>query len=109
VLEHKTTKRKYVIDTKWKSPGFSASVEDLRQVYTYARFWDAENVMLLYPGDSRNNKDDVFETTDLVSFAEGNFSHRGYLRFVKVVESGKLCEDLGVKVLDGFVEIDELS
>lgn len=101
--EHKTTKRKYVIDTKWKRPGFSASVDDLRQVYTYARFWDAENVMLLYPGDSRNNKNGVFETTDLVSFAEVDFSHKGFLRFVKVVEDRKLCEDLGEKVLDGFV------
>ncbi|WP_159038414.1 hypothetical protein [Brumimicrobium mesophilum] len=64
-----------------------------------------ENVMLLYPGDPRKNKDDVFETTDLVSFAKGDFSHKGYLRFVKVVEDGKLFEKLGEKVLDGFIEI----
>lgn len=103
VLEDQSTKRKYVIDTKWKRPGFSASVDDLRQVYTYARFWDAENVMLLYPGDSRNNKNDVFKTTDLVPFAAGDFSHKGYLKFVKVVAEGRLCKNLGVRILDGFV------
>ena len=41
----------FVIDTKWKRPtNKSASIEDLRQMYTYGRFWDAEKLMLLYPG-----------------------------------------------------------
>ncbi|WP_107037780.1 hypothetical protein [Brumimicrobium mesophilum] len=61
--------------------------------------------MFFYLGDNRNNTIDVFETTDLVSFDEGDFSHKGYLRFVKVVEDGKLCEELGEKVLDGFVDL----
>ncbi|PWH86279.1 McrC family protein [Brumimicrobium oceani] len=103
VIEHKTTKRKFVIDTKWKRPGFTASVDDLRQVYTYARFWNAENVMLLYPGDFRNNKEGIFKTTDSVPFSKDEISHKGYLRFVKVVEDGRLCADLGEKVLEGFV------
>ena len=109
VIEHKTTQRKYIIDTKWKRPGFSASVEDLRQVYAYARFWKAEHVMLLYPGDSKNNKEDVFETRDLVPFLDEDFSHKGYLRFAKVVKDGKVCEGFAERVLEGFIEIDELS
>jgi 5-methylcytosine-specific restriction enzyme subunit McrC len=104
VIEHKTTQRKYIIDTKWKRPGFSASVEDLRQVYAYARFWKAEHVMLLYPGESRNNKEDVFKTKDMVPFLDEDFSHKGYLRFAKVVKKGRLCEGFVGEVLDGFVE-----
>ena len=41
----------YIIDTKWKRPNKkSASIEDLRQMYAYGRFWDSEKLILLYPG-----------------------------------------------------------
>lgn len=44
-----------VIDTKWKRPyDASASIEDLRQMYTYGRFWNATKLILLYPGDVEN-------------------------------------------------------
>ena len=66
LIENKVTNRKYIIDTKWKRPGYSASIQDLRQVYAYARFWDAENVMLLYPGDRRQNQCHEFDTMDVV-------------------------------------------
>ncbi|PWH86281.1 hypothetical protein [Brumimicrobium oceani] len=63
---------------------------------------------MFYTRDSQNNKDDIFKTTDSVPFSTTEISHKGYLRFVKVVEDGKLCADLGAKVLEGFVGIDEL-
>ena len=41
----------FIIDTKWKRPtNKSASIEDLRQMYAYGRFWDSDKLMLLYPG-----------------------------------------------------------
>ena len=41
-----------IIDTKWKRPSNnSASIEDLRQMYTYGRFWNATQLILLYPGE----------------------------------------------------------
>jgi 5-methylcytosine-specific restriction enzyme subunit McrC len=50
VITDTETKQVYIIDTKWKLPGSgSASVQDLRQMYAYGRFWDAEKVMLMYP------------------------------------------------------------
>ncbi|GAL00790.1 hypothetical protein JCM19314_1827 [Nonlabens ulvanivorans] len=55
----------YIIDTKWKRPNkSSASVNDLRQMYTYCRFWDAEKAMLLYPGDYTENKFMSYLTDD---------------------------------------------
>lgn len=40
-----------VIDTKWKRPyNKKASIADLRQMYTYGRFWKAKKLVLLYPG-----------------------------------------------------------
>lgn len=60
VLTNKTTGAKIVIDTKWKLPyDNKASIEDLRQMYTYGRFWQAEKMILLYPGE-----------TDLGNFVE---------------------------------------
>lgn len=45
--------KKIVLDTKWKLPKDNkASVEDLRQMYTYGRFWQAEKMILLYPGEN---------------------------------------------------------
>lgn len=74
-------------------------------MYAYARFWDAENVMLLYPGDAENNRIDVFKTEDVVPYSDEVIQHKGFLRFVKVVEAGKLREDLADEVLRGFIEL----
>jgi 5-methylcytosine-specific restriction enzyme subunit McrC len=98
----------YIIDTKWKRPGYSASVEDLRQVYTYARFWDAENVMLLYPGDERYNRLEKYETYDFIfDHPERDTGikkkHTATMAFVDVFAKdstdGKLDEELGSKIL----------
>lgn len=98
VITDKNNGRSFVIDTKWKRPSYSASIQDLRQVYAYARFWKAENVMLLYPGDSAQNQSSVFETEDDIHGEK--LQHRGFLRFVKVVENGRLKDGVGEEVME---------
>ena len=96
----------YIIDTKWKRPGNSASVEDLRQVYTYARFWDAENVMLLYPGDE-SKRIGQYRTDDYKFHPKNEtitkITHTATMAFVDVFAKdstdGKLDEELGSKIL----------
>lgn len=102
VIIHKTTGRNFIIDTKWKRPGYTASIQDLRQVYAYARFWKAENVMLLYPGEKSQNQQNTFNTQDHI--LDEMRSHKGFLRFVEVLENGRLKEGLGQEVLEGFVD-----
>lgn len=110
LLEHKPTGRKFIIDTKWKRPGYSASIEDLRQVYAYARFWDAQHVMLLYPGDLEQNQQHYFKTKDVVEHQNELISHNGFLRFVQVVGEGRLNQAIGKEILMGFVEnLEELE
>jgi len=98
-----------VIDTKWKRPGnSSASVSDLRQMYTYCRFWDAEKAMLLYPGEIINNDFKEFKTLDFFDTENTptKVKHQCKMGFVSVLDAdGELDEGIGRKVL-GLVEDD---
>lgn len=92
----------YIIDTKWKRPKLSASVNDLRQIYTYCRFWDAEKGILLYPGDSNFEFQDY--KTDDYSKSEENepkdIKHQCRIGFVSVFdETGRIDLNVGEKIL----------
>ncbi len=94
----------YIIDTKWKRPSSnSASVSDLRQMYAYCRFWDAEKALLLYPGETRKNRFIEYKTDDYSSFegGVGEINHYCKMGFVSVIDddTGELDESIGKKVL----------
>lgn len=94
VLQQKDKKDKYyIIDTKWKRPGDSPSAGDIRQMYAYARFWDAERVMLLYPG----NKQSEFE---LFVNKEINESHSCKMGFASILKGVELSDDIGIEILE---------
>lgn len=93
----------YVVDTKWKTPkNRTASISDLRQMYTYNRFWDAPKAMLLYPGESRGNAFMPFQTDDYHSPEDDVYhkiEHECKMGFVHVLdENGNLAE-LGSTIL----------
>lgn len=92
----KNSKETFIIDTKWKRPGTSsASVQDLRQMYTYNRFWSAAKAILLYPGDPiDNNFEEFYNQTDPIQ-------HYCKMAFVSVLDSdGKLDHEIGKKILN---------
>lgn len=93
----------YIIDTKWKRPDkSSASVSDLRQMYAYCRFWDAERAMLLYPGDSIENKFKPYLTVDYHKDDMDNYNdieHQCKMGFVSVFKNGELDDNLGKTIL----------
>ena len=97
-----------VIDTKWKRPGnSSASVSDLRQMYTYCRFWGAEKAMLLYPGEIINNDFKEFKTLDFFDTENTptKVKHQCKMGFVSVLDAdGELDGEIGEKVL-GLVDV----
>lgn len=90
---------KYVIDTKWKRPfNNTASIEDLRQMYTYARFWNANKVMLLYPGEPYDSGYLPYPNS-LDLFDQRTEHHRCKIGMVNVLDEGKLSKRLAEDVL----------
>lgn len=97
----------YIIDTKWKRPkNNTASVSDLRQMYTYCRFWDAQKAMLLYPGDASSNKFKPYLTDDYVKNEDENHSqieHQCKMGFVSVIDTKSLLNsNIGDEILKYF-------
>ncbi|WP_239779951.1 McrC family protein [Tenacibaculum finnmarkense] len=92
----------YIIDTKWKCPNGSASVSDLRQMYSYCRFWNAEKALLLYPGENKNNSFKSFETDDYSIYENETqqINHQCKMGFVSVLdENDDLNDSIGIEVL----------
>ncbi len=95
VIENINTGETTIIDTKWKRPGnSSASVEDLRQMYTYNRFWSAAKAVLLYPGNPNDNSFDEFHNES------DPIQHYCKMAFVNVLNSdGKLDPNMGENII----------
>lgn len=93
-----------IIDTKWKRPQkSSASISDLRQMYTYCRFWDAEKAVLLYPGATSQNQFKSYLTDDYSSHNNDmpkEMDHQCKMGFVSVLdEEGNLRNNIATDIL----------
>lgn len=85
-----------IIDTKWKRPTNKvASIEDLRQMYAYARFWKTNKVILLYPGD---HFDSGYKPYPNDNDHEVEF-HQCKIAMVNVLCDGRLSEKLAEDIL----------
>lgn len=101
-------KERFIIDTKWKIPGDSTSVHDLRQMYAYGRFWAARKIVLLYPGDRESTNFIDFENQEIIKNESGNpetIRHsckKGFVTVVKKVgpDTYQLNDEIANEVLD---------
>ena len=98
----------YIIDTKWKQSSYASSIEDLRQMYTYGRFWNAKDLMLLYPGNSGSSNLKSYHNTEFVQNDEKGMQHRCMKGVVSVLDQdGKELDDgIGENVLRIFEIIE---
>jgi 5-methylcytosine-specific restriction enzyme subunit McrC len=87
----------FIIDTKWKRPTNKvASIEDLRQMYAYARFWKTNKLVLLYPGD---HFDSGFKPYPNQNDHEVDF-HQCKIAMVNVLYEGRLSEKLAEDIIE---------
>ena len=86
-------KKPLVIDTKWKLPkGNTPSDGDLKQMYTYHKYWDADHTILLYPG-TESSKYNEGKFRDEKSGNDGNLTcHICFTQFIET--DNKLSLDL---------------
>ena len=89
-----------IIDTKWKRPvDNSASIEDLRQMYTYGRFWNATKLILLYPGE--------FEKGEYKNYPNPNdpeLKHQCKVSKVSVLnDANKLDSKIGENIIESII------
>lgn len=66
IVIDQNTENCVVLDTKWKNlSGSYPSIEDLRQMYVYMKYYDTKRVALIYPGtDNRHSSGLYFHETD---------------------------------------------
>jgi 5-methylcytosine-specific restriction enzyme subunit McrC len=95
-VNDKVIRKEYIIDTKWKiidptEPGDN----DLKQMFAYNMYWNAEKSMLLYPSSKVLN-------TDFGKFHKGKQSNNlCKLGFVNVIDSnGNLDLKIGKVVMN---------
>jgi 5-methylcytosine-specific restriction enzyme subunit McrC len=91
-------KEKFIIDPKWKIiDGQNPSDNDLKQMFVYNLYWDADKSMLLYPKSF-----DHIEKFGLFHKGKTN-DHMCKLGFINVLDdSGKLDLEIGKTILDKF-------
>lgn len=98
VLIHKATNQTFVIDTKWKVLNKSRpSDDDLKQMYVYNHHWKSYHSVLLYP-QSNNQQDKIGN----FALSIGDIEHKCQLSFAKVLENGKLNNDISKSIINGL-------
>lgn len=80
IIINKDTDKCIVLDTKWKNlNGYNPSPDDLRQMYVYHEYFNANKVALVYPGQNKDIKGTYFDTK-------------------KGIKSNKECSIISIKV-----------
>lgn len=89
MLTHVASQASIIIDTKWKNYAYDKiGMDDLRQIYVYNDFWEAEMGMLLYPSAT------VTKVAVRGTYARNGYQGKIGLATVLTAD-GKLNKDLG--------------
>lgn len=92
--------RKVVIDTKWKYDS-KISIQDVRQMYAYGDYFEANENYLMYPDKLDNTailikKGNFYSQSDKNNISEKQCS----LMFADILLDGKLNSDIGNRIIE---------
>lgn len=92
----------FIIDTKWKNvKANKPSTDDLRQMYVYNEYWQANKAMLLYPASESN-----FTKEDFIAFNPifNDTHHHCGLGKISILnpKTKTLDKDIGQQILSWF-------
>ncbi len=101
----------FIIDAKWKIPTHTkVSIQDLRQIYAYNRFWKSEKGMLLYPGKKNDKQFFTFNDQDIVYFDPNepnnlnSNSCKCAIAKLNILDNDRLSDSIALQIL-AFLEI----
>jgi len=104
VIERKTDGNSIVLDTKWKYQS-DVSVQDLRQMYAYGKYFNSDQSYLVYP-DKVNDKNIDIKSGKFLGDkdVDDNDAATCGLLFIDILQEGKrLNRELGEKIFKKLI------
>jgi 5-methylcytosine-specific restriction enzyme subunit McrC len=99
IMEYKG--HRFILDTKWKElKGVSPSMQDLRQIYTYAKQFSARHGILIYPS-SRGSKN--MERKAFANPPEDLFPIDCQIISLEILKEGHLNTNLGKEIVSQII------
>ncbi len=102
------TRMNYIVDTKWKMLRHSQPDEDdLKQMYVYNQYYCAAKSILLYPhvSEAKTMYGVFHQPNPFLSHDPTKQAHGCEVRFVQLVEAGRLRKGLGDFLLNSILSL----
>ena len=94
--------KNYVMDTKWKVlTEAQPAINDLKQMFVYSQYFDAEQSVLLYPAVHE------IEEVPSIPYAPNASGRVAYCRtlFLQIIKVGRLNKQLGKEILESITAV----
>lgn len=110
IIIQRNEKTVFILDTKWKLPSNNRpSMDDLRQMYVYNRYWRCKKSMLLYPGaENEARYKGIYNKIEGIESYSNEPLEECSVEFITILnEEGKIDTDFGHTLLKrlGFEKV----
>ena len=109
VISNLTTKKRIILDTKWKIPlNNIPSDADLKQMFVYNEYWNGKNAILVYPNESFTQKP-LFYEGEFSMKEKASETHRCGIMKMAVLDKDNSFLDVSIgKRINDFIKEKEM-